>query len=430
MATPPAADPSSGPRTSGDLPRASAGYIFWMMAANFGISMAFVVPLSFSLAVRIDELAPGREEVLGYVTGTAQTIYLVLSPLLGVWSDRTRSRLGRRRPFMLAGLVLGLTALACIAVAPNVLLVGACWIVALLGWASAAQAILNVQADRIPEEQRGRIGGFTGLTGQIAPIVGVGITTAVTGSTFLVFVLPGLVGAALLAVFLVVGGEDDTRGAVHTAPVSVRTLASSYVFNPRKHPDFGWNWLGRLLFFLGLYFNTTFTTFFYAQRLDLPVREVAGTVAVIGVAGVVAAAVGAVGGGLLSDKLRRRRLFALIGALFFVAGGIVEAFAGSFLVLLVGSVLMQLAIAFFSAVDQAIVLAVLPSREEAGRYMAVVAFAHKLPSAVAPLIAPFVIGIGASAGSGEKNYTLLYLIGAALALAGGLLVFTRVKGVR
>ncbi|TMR94140.1 MFS transporter [Nonomuraea basaltis] len=427
MATPPSLGPLDT-ETPDDLPSASASYIFWMMAANFGISMAFVVPLSFSLAVRIDELAPGHEEVLGYVTGTAQTIYLVLSPLLGVWSDRTRTRLGRRRPFMLAGLILGLVALVGIAIAPNLLLVGAGWILAMLGWATASQAILNVQADRIPEAQRGKISGFTGLTGQIAPIIGIGITTAVTGNTFLVFVLPGLIGAALLAVFLVVGKENDTRGAVRTTPVSVRTLASSYVFNPRKHPDFGWNWLGRLMFFMGLYFNTTFTTFFYAQRLDLPVREVAGTVAIIGILGVAAAALGAIGGGFLSDKLRRRKLFALIGALFFVAGGIVEAFAQSFPVLMIGSILMQLAIAFFSAVDQAIVLAVLPSREEAGRYMAVVSFAHKLPSAIAPLIAPFIIGIGAI--GGDKNYTLLYLTGAVLALIGGLLVFTRVKSVR
>ncbi|MBB5782822.1 MFS transporter [Nonomuraea jabiensis] len=427
MATPPSLGPLET-RTPDDLPRASASYIFWMMAANFGISMAFVVPLSFSLAVRIDELAPGHEEVLGYVTGTAQTVYLLLSPLLGVWSDRTRSRLGRRRPFLLAGLVLGLAALVGIAVAPSLLLVGAGWILAMLGWATASQAILNVQADRIPEAQRGKIGGLTGLTGQIAPIVGIGITTAVTGNTFLVFVLPGVVGAALLGVFLVVGKEDDTRGAVHTTPVSMRTLAASYVFNPRKYPDFGWNWLGRLAFFMGLYFNTTFTTFFYAQRLDLPVREVAGAAALIGILGVAAAALGAIGGGFLSDKLRRRKLFALVGALFFVAGALVEAFAHSFPVLMVGSVLMQLAIAFFSAVDQAIVLAVLPSREEAGRYMAVVSFAHKLPSAIAPLIAPFVIGIGAS--GGEKNYTLLYLTGGVLALVGGLLVFTRVRSVR
>ncbi|MEU4162937.1 MFS transporter [Actinoplanes sp. NPDC026670] len=418
----------AGVDESQPLTKVSGRYIFWMMAANFGVSMAFIVPIAFSLAVRIDELAPGREEVLGYVTGTAQAVFLILSPLVGVWSDRTRSRFGRRRPLMLAGAVLGLAALVAIAVAPTLLLVGAAWILAMLGWATVSQLILSMQADRIPEEQRGRISGFTGLTGQIAPILGVGVTSLVSGSTFLVFVLPGLIGAALLAGFLVAGKEPDSRSLPAPAPVSARSLLSSYVFDPRKHPDFGWNWLGRLAFFMGLYFNTTFSTFFYAQRLDLPVREVAGTVALIGVIGVLAAAAGALGGGYLSDKLRRRRLFALIGSLFFVVGAIVEAFAYSFPMLLIGSVLMQLAIAFFSAVDQAIVLAVLPSREEAGRYIAVVQFAHKLPSAIAPLLAPFIIAIGAS--GGEKNYTLLYLTGAVLALIGGLIVFTRIKSVR
>ena len=52
---------------------------------------------------------------------------------------------------------------------------------------------------------------------------------------------------------------------------------------------------------------------------------------------------------------------------------------------------MQTAIAVFATVDQAIIFAILPNRTETGRYMAVVAFAQKIPSAVAPLIASLVI---------------------------------------
>lgn len=60
--------------------------------------------------------------------------------------------------------------------------------------------------------------------------------------------------------------------------------------------------------------------------------------------------------------------------------------------------------------------------------MAVVAFAQKIPSAIAPLIAPLIITIGAV--GAEKNYTLLYLIGAVFALIGGLIIMFKVKGVR
>lgn len=89
---------------------------------------------------------------------------------------------------------------------------------------------------------------------------------------------------------------------------------------------------------------------------------------------------------------------------------------------------MQLAIAAFSAVDQAIVFAVIPDRKQTGRYLAVVAFTQKIPSGIAPLIAPLIFTIGAV--GGDKNYTILYLAGAVLALIGGLIVVTKVKSVR
>ena len=96
--------------------------------------------------------------------------------------------------------------------------------------------------------------------------------------------------------------------------------------------------------------------------------------------------------------------------------------------LIAGAVLMNLALAAFGAVDQAIVMAILPDRAEAGRYMAVVQFAQKIPSAFAPILAAAIITIGAA--EGVKNYTLLYLLGGALALVGAALIIFKVKTVR
>jgi MFS family permease len=400
-----------------------------MTIASFGASMALMVPLSYALAVRISDLAPGREEVLGYVTGVAQIVYIVISPVLGLWSDRTRTRLGRRAPFMLGGAALGLLALAVVAVAPTIPLIAAGWVLGMAGWATVGGAIQNLQADVVPEHQRGRVSALTGMTTQIAPVIGIGIAYSVADSMLMIFLVPGVIGIVLVALLPALEPEESSAGRPRSGQVTVRQLVASYGFNPRKHPDFGWNWLGRFLFFVGLYFNTTFGTFFYAQRLDMAVRDVAGVIATVGMIGVVAAAGGAVVGGFLSDRLGRRKLFTLIGAMLFVAGAVIEAFAYSMPQLVAGAVVMQLSIAAFSAVDQAIVFAILPDRAEAGRYMAVVAFAQKIPSAVAPLLAPLVITAGVAAG-GDKNYTLLYLVGAVFALAGGLTILFGVKSVR
>ena len=96
------------------------GFILWLVLLNFGSAMAFIVPLSYSLALRIQELAPGHEEILGYATGIAQTVFIITSPLIGIWSDRTRSRLGRRKPFIIGGILVGLVGLAVIGLSPSI----------------------------------------------------------------------------------------------------------------------------------------------------------------------------------------------------------------------------------------------------------------------------------------------------------------------
>ncbi|MGO4535118.1 MFS transporter [Leifsonia sp. 2MCAF36] len=412
-----------------ELEKMSGWHIALLTLASFGGGLAFIVPLSYSLALQIDRLAPGHEGLLGVATGVASAIIVVTGPLTGMWSDRVRSRLGRRRPFMIAGVIIGLAALFVIGQAQSVLVVMVTWVFANFGWGLVLSAVQAIQADRIPDRQRGKASGLIGMTGQVAPIFGVALASALHGNVFLIFILPGIIGTVFIAGYLFFGGEASSVGMPKSAKaISARSIFAAYVFSPRAYPDFAWNLLGRFLFFLGLYANTAFSTFFYSQRLNLPVADVAGTAAIIGMIGVVAGALGAIGGGFLSDKLGRRKLFTAIGALLFALGASIEAFAFSFSALVVGSLIMNLAIAAFVAVDQAIVIAVLPSRQEAGRYMAIITFAQKIPSAIAPLLGAVLIGIGAVAG--HANYTLLYLLGGLCALPGGIIVLAKVKAVR
>ena len=404
-------------------------YIWLMVLAQFGVFVAFITPLAISLAIKLSQLAPGRDEYLGYITGAGALAVMLAGPFLGIASDRTRSRIGRRRPFMIGGMALGVISLIVMATAPNVIVLGAGWVLAQLGWGQVLSNLQISTADRLPESQRGRVAGLTGFATQIAPVIGVGIAGILAADNLLLFLVPGAVGVVLVSLFVLFVHEDDSRGMEFPEDLSIRTFLSKLIFDPRQYPDYAWNWLGRFLFYFGLTLNTTFTAFFFASRLGVSVTEVAGTIAILSLGGIFAVTLGALGGGFLSDRLRRRRVFVLSSGLIFGAGAVVMAFAGDLPMLVVGSLLGSLGIGMFSAIDQALLLDVLPERgTDAGRFMSIIGFATSIPQAVAPLVAPMFLALGVSA-AGEKNYLLLYLIAAACTVCGGLVVL-RIRSVR
>ncbi|MCI1641885.1 MAG: MFS transporter [Actinomyces sp.] len=409
-----------------------ASYIWFLLLANFGVFMAVVAPVGVSLALRVQEIAPDNVEVLGFVVGAGAAVAAISQPLVGMWSDRTRSHLGRRRPFSIGGALLGFLALAFIAGAPSIPLLVVGWMLGQLGWTTVTLSLLLSQADRLPEEQRGKVAGLNGVCSMIASVVGVTVASAFIGSNYLVFLVPGTVGLAFSLLWAMLIPESSTQDADFGPRPKVGKIFANMVFKPAQYPDFAWNWLGRLLFNFGVTFATTFTTLFFASRLTTSgqVADLGPLVPIISIAGVIATAGGAFGGGFLSDKLKRRRIFVLLAGIAFTVGALIMCFGGSNLgVLITGSVIMQLGLGVFSAVDQAIVLDVLPGGDtEAGRFMGIIGYSTAIAQALAPIIAVPLLLIGVT--GTDKNYGLLLVIAAGCALIGGLIILTKVRGTK
>ncbi|MFD3732070.1 MFS transporter [Streptomyces sp. NPDC058632] len=422
-------DPATAATPGDDLPKVSSRYIWLLLLALFGTYIAFVTPIAISLAIRVKALAPDNEEYLGYVIGAAAAVSLVSGPVAGILSDRTRTRLGRRRPWLIAGSVLGSVGLLGIAVAPNVLTVAVGWGVAALGWNTVIGNITNSQADRLPESQRGKVGGLVGVVTMAAPVCGSVLGGILATNSVLLFMVPAFIGVLLVLLFCVFVPEEDSRERVFAEELNVRLLLSKFVLDPRRYPDLSWNWLARFLFYFGLTLTSTFTAYLFAQRLRLDVTEIGTVVAIAGSVGVVAVMIGAVGSGFVSDRLRRRKPFVLGAGLMFAVGALVMAFSTSLPVLLVGMGITNLGLGVFSAVDQALLLDVLPEKDtDAGRFVGITGLANSGAQSLAPLVAPVFLGVGVVAG-GDKNYSLLYVVAAGFTVLGGLAVL-RVRSVR
>ncbi|MDT0144561.1 MFS transporter [Microbacterium sp. PRC9] len=413
----------------GDRPKVSALYIWLMVLATFGAMMALVAPIGYSLSVLVSRIAPGHDEYLGYVTGVGSLVVVLLGPIIGILSDRTRSRFGRRRPWLLGLTLIGLTGLVIVATAPNIGIAIAGWAVTQFGFGIAALQLTSSLGDRLPESQRGKVAGLNGVAVMVAPIFGVVLASAFAGTSLLLFLVPGIPGAILILLFVIFIKEPDGRGFPTRPKASVRSFLAGYGYNVKKYPDFSWNWLGRFTFNFGVTMATTFTTFFFASKLGIPVDEIGGIIAITALVGIAATVGGAALSGFLSDRLKRRKSFIVVAGLLFAAGTTVSALAPDFTLLMIGLFAMNLGLGIFSAVDGALMLDVLPEQDtEAGRFVAIAQFSTSIPQFAAPLFAPVVLLWGASAG--ESNYPLLYVVAGVLALIGGLIILFKVKSVR
>jgi MFS family permease len=410
-----------------DLPPVGARYIWFMVLANFGVFMAFITPLAISLTLRVNALAPGHPEYLGIIVGAGAVWVMLTSPFMGIWSDRTRTRFGRRRPFMVAGMLLGVVSLLVMALAPNPVVLGLGWILAQWGWGATLANLQISQADRLPEAQRGKVAGLTSFATQVAPVFGVILAQFFTGDPLLLFLVPGAVGVVFVLLFVTLVHEDDAR-ALPKDPITVRQVLAKYLFNPRQYPDYAWNWVGRFFFYMGISLNTTYTAYFFSERLGITVEAVTGIIASVSLGGILAVTLGALGGGFLSDRLKRRRVFVLLGGTIMAAGMLTQAFATDLAILIAGSLISSIGLGLFAAVDQALLLDVLPEREtDAGRFMGITGFATSIPQSIAPLLASGILLIGVT--GTERNYTLLYIIAAVLTVIAGAVVL-RIRSVR
>ncbi len=405
-------------------------YIGFLLFAVFGVNMALVAPIGLSLSLRVQQLAPDNVEVLGIVVAIASGVGLFTGPVIGMWSDRMRSRWGRRRPFALAGAVVGISGLGVMAVAPGLVALCAGWVLASVGFSASINSFLMSQADRLPEAQRGRVAGLSGVVQMVAAVAGVGLASAFIGSNFLVFLVPGGVGFVAVALWAFLVHEESSLDDLARDKLGFSGLLKGMVFSPTAHPDFAWNWLGRLLFTTGQVFATTFTSLFFASRLSASgeVADIGGFIAVVSLVGVVATAGGAFLSGTLSDRFQRRRIFVLGAAIVFTCGALIMAFGGSSaVVLIIGSVVLSTGLGVFAAVDQAIVLDVIPSGD-AGRFVGMNGYSTSLAQAIAPAVAVPMLLIGVS--GAEKNYGLLLIIAAAFSIGGGLTVMLKVRAVK
>ncbi|MGC9665001.1 MFS transporter [Planosporangium sp. 12N6] len=407
------------PGTGSTPRRMPLGLTLRFGTASFATWLALLTPVVVTLALRVQQIDPAnKERSLGLILGVGAFLATVANPLIGRLSDRTMSRFGRRRPWMVGGAVGGFVGLAIIATVPSIPAIMVGWAISQLAFNALLAALTATIPDQFQVAHRGRVSGLFGLTIQGSLMLGAFVAAAFVGRPVLQFLVPATI--AILAVGLFCFRLPDRRLTRRPAPFSVREFLGSFWVNPKAHPNFGWAWMTRFLALFGTAIPQAYLVYFLPDRLGTSPENVAGQAATLIMISSVCTVAMAAPGGWLSDRMGRRKPFVVAAAVLIGIGLFLIAVAPTFAALAVAEVVFGLGNGLFLAVDLALVTQVLPDPETVGKDLGVINIANALPQSLAPAIAPMVLLAG--------GYTLLFAI-AAMSLVLAAILVTRIKGV-
>lgn len=403
------------PAASG-TPRTPLGRLIpAMMSSQIGNYVALLTPLQLLLALHLTDLADGGDATgaFGIVTGFGALFALLFNPIGGRLSDLSTSRLGRRRTFILFGIVTGSLALVALAFTQEVWQVVILWCVvqALFNFQSAATTALL--PDQVPAARRGLASGLLGLTIAIGPLLGLTLANSFTaGSTTQWFAIAIAAAVFGLIAVLLVRDPRHVRQAGEGG-FNLVLLARTFWINPRRHPAFGWAWATRFLITCA-YASGTYNTFFLIQRFGVSTDDVGGIVLTLSLISIALLAVSSVVAGFISDRIKRQKPFVIAAGLLSAVALVAMAFAPSIDVVYLATVLLGLGTGMFFAIDLAMCARVLPNPDEAGKDLAIINMANSLPQSVVPFLAPLLLVLG--------GYTLFFIFLAALGVLGAIAV--------
>ena len=404
--------------------RVGWGFMSLYTLAFMSINLLFLAPILVTLPLRINSLVGIKQAPsnLALVAGTGALVSIFGNPFFGRMSDRTSSRLGMRRPWMVIGLVGGTIGILIVALAPSipVLLVG--WCIVQLFFNALLAALVAVLPDQVPRAQRGQVSGVLGVCLPIAAVSGTFLVKLFTGHPIATFLVPCATGGFFILLFAV--ALKDRRLARAARPTwSLREFANTFYVRPRTSPDFAWAFGSRFLFLMAYALLTTYEAYFLLSRIGSAVVDVPQQIFVGTVTQSVLIVAASLIAGRLSDRTGRRKIFVFGASIVYGLAMFAVAIASNFNGFLVGLAISGLGFGIYTAVDLALIADVLPNKANNAKDLGVFNIAGALPFSIAPASAPLILSIGGG------NFSVLYAAAGICAIIGAAAILP-VRGVR
>jgi MFS family permease len=427
--------------------RVGGAWISLFALAWLGIWMAQLTPIQLLLPKQVASVLGLPIEVadqlsgnwfdpvlaFGIISSIAGFCAIIAYPLVGTLSDRTTSRFGRRKPWILAGALIFAVSLFVLGMQTSIVGVGIFWSLSLIGFCMLTSTLTAMISDQVPVNQRGFVSGWVSAPQAAGTILGILLVTELSLAIFVGYAVASVLMLVLVIPFLLFT-KDAPLPAGDRPALTLSALLSGFWVSPRKYPDFGWTLLSRILVNVGNALGTTLLLYFIAFGLGRGATA-EDDLLILSVVYMAFFIISALVVGKISDRIGKRKMFVYLSAYLQGLAALILAFVPDYSIAIIAAAILGLGYGSFMAVDQALATQVLPDAHSRGKDLGIMNIATAVPQAFGPLLGALVVvaaatiavgdtvtdGLGTFAGATE-GFGALFIASALIAVLGGLAV--------
>lgn len=397
--------------------RVSAGWLTTFTLVWLAIWMTQLTPIQLLLPLQLDTGAEGGEWISGVVfsglvLSVGGLVALIAGPLAGALSDRTVSRLGRRRPWAIGGALVAATALAAMGGMHGPWEIGGMWALVSLGIAVLSAALTAMIADQLPVTQRGSASAAVSSAQALGLILGVGVVVLLgLGIVESYLLLAALIGA------LGVGGAIFLPDPLPKEPVTSVRREMGQRFASLRDRDFVWLLFSRLTVNIGNALGTSLFLFFLIYGLGVPNEDAEDSLLLLTVVYTLFVVTASYLVGFLSDRYGGRRTYTVVAALVLSASGIIIWISPTYVATICAAAVMGAGYGAYMTVSLAFSTELLPNERDHARDMGFVNVAANLGQLLGPLIGAGLVALVGGFWLLYVSCALVSMLGAVMTLA-------------
>lgn len=375
-----------------NLGRFGAGFIFFCVV----FMMSGTIGSTVLLPARFDTLGVGQgETILGTMNSIGIIFALISNVIFGALSDSSRSRFGKRTPWIIVGGPIAGIGFYLTSISPTLVTIVASWSLLQVGLNCMLAPCVAILSDRVPQKYRGTMSAFYGAGQIVGQSMGTIIGSAFINAPEIGFLI-GTVCWFLCGVgtVLLIPRELPANRGEGTEKFDLKQTLMQFRPPTTGASDFYKALVGRLLLIFGYNMIVGYQLYVCMRYIGQDKTAASGPI---------------------SDRLGKRKLPVFISSAIIAVGIAVPWLIPTKGAMLAYAALMGLGYGIYMAVDQALNVDVLPNPDEAGKDLGILNLANTLGQVIAPIVvSSIVVATG--------GYFLVFPVAIVAVMAGAVVI--------